>query len=181
MRIKLTAAALLLTASLAAAGCSNHNNDANPSSSAATAPEASASSSATASTAATATGSASAAPSGEAPSSPAAGEGQSQYGILISLPSGNEYKSFMKISDADAAKVIKLLDGADWEKKDSIAMAASPTCKLAKLAGEQQKDTYYVWTGDPAAYELVKDTGGSAYAKLSKKDSAALAKLLPLP
>lgn len=86
----------------------------------------------------------------------------------------------MKIGKENAKKIIELLDGADWEKKESIPMSSSPTCKLAELSGDKQTDVYYVWTGNADAYELVKETG-SGYAKLSKKDSAALAKLLPLP
>ena len=52
--------------------------------------------------------------------------------------------------------------------------------QACEAVGDRQTDIYYLWTDDAAAYELVNETGG-AYAKLSKKDSAELAKLLPLP
>lgn len=179
MRFRLTTAALLLSMSFTAVGCSQNDKNADPSSSASMTSDASAS--ATASGSASAKPSASDSTSAPSPSGATASDSNEETpGILISLPAGNEFKSFMKISDESASKVIKLFDGADWEKKESIPMNTSPKCKIAKLAGDRQTDIYYLWTDDAAAYELVNETGG-AYAKLSKKDSAELAKLLPLP
>lgn len=180
MMIRLSAAALLIAGSLAVAGCSN--NDASPSASAQATVSASAPASSSPASAEPSGGGTASAPasSGEASPTASAGEAQAKDGILISLPSGNEFKPYMQLSDENAAQTLKLLDGADWEKKEGIAMQSSPTCKLSKLDGDRTTDIYYLFAADAAAYELVKETGGE-YAKLSKSDSAALAKLLPLP
>ncbi|WP_217595424.1 hypothetical protein [Cohnella sp. GbtcB17] len=183
MRLRITTAALLLSVSLAAAGCTNHDKNAESTASASPSPSATQ----TASESATASASGSpqatdAAPSasGTAPaSSPAATAADADApGFLISLPSGSDYKPFMQISEQNAEKVEAVLSGADWQKKESVAMSASPSYKLSALAGDKETEVYYVWTTDADAYELVKENG-SEYAKLSKKDSASLAKLLP--
>lgn len=190
MKLRITTAALLLSVSLAAAGCTNHDKNADPSSSASITPEATQTASGSASATATATLPASPSASDAVPSasgsasssSPAAsaGEAADAPGFLISLPSGSDFKPFMQISEQNAKKVDAVLDGANWEKKESVSMSASPSYKLSALSGDRETNVYYVWAGDADAYELVKENG-SGYVKLSKKDSASLAKLLPLP
>lgn len=185
MRLRITTAALLLSVSLAAAGCTNHDKNAESIASASPSSGATQTASESASAPASASGSpqaTDAAPtaSGTAPaSSPAATPADADApGFLISLPSGNDFKPFMQISEQNAEKVEAVLNGADWQKKESVAMSASPSYKLSALAGDKETEVYYVWTTDADAYELVKEKG-SEYAKLSKKDSASLAKLLP--
>ncbi|MDG0810831.1 hypothetical protein [Cohnella rhizosphaerae] len=185
MKLRITTAALLLSVSLAAAGCTNHDKNAESTSSASPSPEATQTASGSASASAPASGSPqeteaapSASPSASAPASSPDGEAADAPGFLISLPSGSEFKPFMQISEQSAKKVEAVLKSAEWEKKESVAMSTSPSYKLSALAGDKETDVYYVWTADADAYELVKEKG-SGYVKLSKKDSAALAKLLP--
>ncbi|MFD2334021.1 hypothetical protein ACFSR7_32610 [Cohnella sp. GCM10020058] len=186
MKLRITTAALLLTVSLAAAGCTNHDKNADPTASASMSPGTTQSASGSASATATEPGSPTAteaAPSASASASastPAAsaGENADAPGFLISLPSGSMYKPFMQISEENAKQVEAVLDDADWERKESVAMPSAPSYRLSALAGDRETDVYYVWAGNADAYELVKEKG-SGYVKLSKKDSESLAKLLP--
>ncbi|MFC3800354.1 hypothetical protein [Cohnella sp. GCM10012308] len=186
MKLRITTAALLLSVSLAAAGCANHDKNADPTASASLSPDTTQSASESATATATASGSPAAtdaAPTASASASasdPAAsaGEAADERGYLISLPSGSAYKPFMQISEQNAKKVEALLSDADWEKKESVSMPSAPSYKLSALAGDRETDVYYVWAGNADAYELVKENG-TGYVKLSKKDSESLAKLLP--